>query len=75
MKRSSKKIQETVDVGGTEILMQGGTNPNLEFSYYTDLLRNIKQRFPDITMHSFSPAEIYKMMEVSGLALKKCYKN
>ncbi|MFF2480711.1 cyclic dehypoxanthinyl futalosine synthase [Paenibacillus sp. NPDC058071] len=64
------KIQETIDVGGTEILMQGGTNPNLPFSYYTDLLREIKQNFPDITMHSFSPAEIQKMKEVSeGLSL------
>lgn len=60
-----RKIQETVDVGGTEILMQGGTNPNLPFSYYTDLLKGIKARF-DITMHSFSPAEILKMKEVSG---------
>lgn len=50
-----QKIQETVDVGGTEILMQGGTNPNLKFSYYLDLLRKIKARFPEITMHSFSP--------------------
>ncbi|SFE16827.1 de-hypoxanthine futalosine cyclase [Paenibacillus catalpae] len=64
------KIQETIDVGGTEILMQGGTNPNLPFSYYTDLLREIKQHFPDITMHSFSPAEIQKMKDVSeGLSL------
>jgi len=62
-----QKIQETVDVGGTEILMQGGTNPNLPFSYYTDLLRGIKERFPNITMHSFSPAEIRKMADVSGL--------
>jgi cyclic dehypoxanthinyl futalosine synthase len=61
-----RKIQETIDVGGTEILMQGGTNPNLPFSYYTNLLRAIKQRFPNITMHSFSPAEIWKMKEVSG---------
>jgi len=61
-----QKIQETVDVGGTEILMQGGTNPNLPFSYYTNLLRKIKARFPNITMHSFSPAEIRKMQEVSG---------
>jgi cyclic dehypoxanthinyl futalosine synthase len=61
-----RKIQETVDVGGTEILMQGGTNPNLPFSYYTNLLREIKKRFPQITMHSFSPAEIRKMQEVSG---------
>jgi len=64
------KIQETVDVGGTEILMQGGTNPNLPFTYYTDLLRKIKNRFPNITMHSFSPAEIQKMKVVSdGLSL------
>jgi len=67
-----QKIQETIDVGGTEILMQGGTNPNLPFSYYTDLLRAIKQRFPDITMHSFSPAEIHKMKDVSdGLSLEE----
>ena len=66
------KIQETIDVGGTEILMQGGTNPNLPFSYYTDLLRGIKQRFPEITMHSFSPAEIRKMQTVSdGLSLEE----
>lgn len=65
-----KKIQETIDVGGTEILMQGGTNPNLPFSYYTDLLRNIKKRF-DIHMHSFSPAEVWKMVEVSGLPLEQ----
>ncbi|MBO2943523.1 dehypoxanthine futalosine cyclase [Paenibacillus sp. F411] len=64
-----QKIQETEDVNGTEILMQGGTNPNLPFSYYTDLLRKIKGRFPNITMHSFSPAEIMKMVEVSGLPL------
>jgi cyclic dehypoxanthinyl futalosine synthase len=63
-----QKIQETVDVGGTEILMQGGTNPDLPFSYYTDLLNKIKRHFPQITMHSFSPAEIMKMQEVSGLS-------
>ncbi|MDG0808762.1 cyclic dehypoxanthinyl futalosine synthase [Cohnella rhizosphaerae] len=67
-----QKIQETVDVGGTEILMQGGTNPNLKFSYYLDLLRKIKARFPEITMHSFSPAEIHKMKDVSdGLSLEE----
>ncbi len=66
-----EKIQETADVDGTEILMQGGTNPDLSFSYYTDLLREIKKRFPGMTMHSFSPAEIYKMVEVSGLSLEE----
>ncbi|AIQ22840.1 MULTISPECIES: cyclic dehypoxanthinyl futalosine synthase [Paenibacillus] len=66
-----QKIAETIAVNGTEILMQGGTNPNLPFSYYTDILRGIKQRFPEITMHSFSPAEIMKMKEVSGLSLEE----
>ncbi|OAB48235.1 cyclic dehypoxanthinyl futalosine synthase [Paenibacillus antarcticus] len=66
-----QKIKETEDVGGTEILMQGGTNPDLPFTYYTDLLRGIKQRFPNITMHSFSPAEIRTMHKVSGLSLEE----
>ncbi|MDF2670454.1 MAG: dehypoxanthine futalosine cyclase [Paenibacillus sp.] len=66
-----QKIQETIDVGGTEILMQGGTNPDLPFSYYTNLLREIKKRFK-IQMHSFSPAEIWKMKDVSeGLSLEE----
>ncbi|AJE50391.1 cyclic dehypoxanthinyl futalosine synthase [Paenibacillus polymyxa] len=66
-----QKIKETQEVGGTEILMQGGVNPNLPFSYYTDLLKAIKERFPDITMHSFSPAEIHKMKEKSGLSMEE----
>jgi cyclic dehypoxanthinyl futalosine synthase len=70
-----RKIQEAVELNGqergTEILMQGGTHPGLPFSYYTDLLRQIKQRFPGITMHSFSAAEIRKMVEVSGLSLEQ----
>lgn len=65
-----KKIQETIDLGGTEILMQGGTHPDLPFSYYTELLREIKKRF-DIHIHSFSPAEIMKMKDVSGLSLEE----
>lgn len=66
-----QKIQETMDVSGTEILMQGGTNPNLPFEYYLNLLRDIKKRYPKIHMHSFSPVEILKMMEVSGLSMEE----
>jgi cyclic dehypoxanthinyl futalosine synthase len=66
-----QKIQETIDVDGTEILMQGGTHPYLPFRYYTDLLREIKRRFPTIHMHSFSPVEVMKMKEVSGLSVEK----
>lgn len=66
-----QKIQETIDVQGTEILMQGGTNPNLPLSYYTDLLRGIKQRFPSIQMHSLSVAEIVKIAEVSNKSVEE----
>jgi cyclic dehypoxanthinyl futalosine synthase len=66
-----QKIQETLDVGGTEILMQGGVNPDLPFSYYINLLREIKKRFPAIQMHSLSPAEIRKIMLLSGLSLEE----
>lgn len=66
-----QKIRETVDVGGTEILMQGGTNPDLPLEYYTTLLRGIKERFPQIQMHSLSTAEINKISQVSGLSLEE----
>ncbi|MFC4768921.1 cyclic dehypoxanthinyl futalosine synthase [Effusibacillus consociatus] len=67
-----EKIRETVEIGGdeSEILMQGGTHPGLPFSYYTDLLRKIKSRY-NVIMHSFSAAEIWKMVEVSGLSLEE----
>ncbi|MDC0763603.1 dehypoxanthine futalosine cyclase [Brevibacillus sp. AG] len=69
-----QKIQETVDVGGTEILMQGGTNPDLKLDYYTDLLRAIKLRFPQITMHSLSVAEVMKIAEVSNMSVEEVLK-
>lgn len=62
-----EKIQQLVDVGGTEVLMQGGVNPNLPFEYYLNLLREIKQRF-NVHMHSLSTVEIREMKKLSGLA-------
>jgi cyclic dehypoxanthinyl futalosine synthase len=65
-----QKIQETVDVSGTEILMQGGTHPGLKIDYYTNLLKKIKQNYPQITMHSLSVAEIVRIAEVSELSVE-----
>lgn len=62
------KIKELEEVGGTEILMQGGVNPNLPFEYYLNLLREIKRQFPKIDVHSLSTVEIRKIKELSGLA-------
>src|SRR5207253_11509389 len=64
-----EKSQETVDLGGTGILMQGGLHPELGIEWYEDLLRSIKQRF-DIWCHCFSAPEIVNIAEVSGLSLR-----
>src|SRR5579872_657824 len=64
-----QKIQETIDLGGTGILMQGGLHPELKIEWYEDLLRSIKQRF-DIWCHCFSAPEITNIAEVSGISLR-----
>jgi cyclic dehypoxanthinyl futalosine synthase len=52
-----KKIEELVSIGGTQILMQGGMNPDLPMEYYEKLLRGIRERFPQVHIHAFSPPE------------------
>ena len=54
-----KKIEETVELGGDQILMQGGLHPDIPFAWYLDLLRDIKAHFPQINIHGFSPPEIH----------------
>jgi len=64
------KIQETLDLGGTQILLQGGLNPLLGLDYYLDLLRYIKSNF-DIHIHGFSPPEIAFIARNCGFTLEK----
>lgn len=66
------KIQELVDIGGTQILMQGGLVPPemLGFDWYCDLLRHIKRGFPQIHVHAFSPPEIWAFYEVFNMPLR-----
>lgn len=63
------KIRETLDLGGTAILMQGGHHPDLDIAYYEDLFRSIKERF-DITIHSLSPPEILHIAKVSDVSVR-----
>ena len=63
------KIKETIDLGGTGILMQGGLHPDLGIEWYEDLLREIKKRF-DIWCHCFSAPEIVNIAKVSSLSLR-----
>ena len=64
-----RKIRETIGLGGTGVLMQGGLHPELKIEWYEDLLRSIKERFPRIWLHCFSSPEILNIAEVSGLSL------
>ena len=64
-----EKIQETVELGGEQILLQGGLHPEFKIEWYEDLLRDIKQRFPQVNVHGFSPPEIYHFTKVSKLSL------
>ncbi len=64
------KIRETVELGGTGVLMQGGLNPDLPLEWYEKLMRGIKQRFPRVHLHCFSASEILFFAEISGLSLR-----
>src|SRR5438874_10406714 len=63
-----EKIQETLDLGGTGVLMQGGLHPDLKIEWYEDLFRGIKQRYP-IHLHCLSAPEVTNIAEISGLSL------
>jgi cyclic dehypoxanthinyl futalosine synthase len=58
-----RKIEETVALGGTQILMQGGHHPKLTKQWYLDLLARIKAKFPQVNIHGFSPSEIVAFSE------------
>ncbi|MDA0969018.1 MAG: dehypoxanthine futalosine cyclase [Planctomycetota bacterium] len=65
------KIKETVALGGDQILMQGGLHPTLTLEWYEQLLRDLKERFPQVNIHGFSPPEIYHFTKVSKRPLKE----
>jgi len=65
-----EKIRETIELGGTGVLMQGGLHPGLKIEWYEDMLRSIKERF-HIHLHCFSSPEILNIAEVSGLSLRE----
>ncbi|NOZ12500.1 MAG: dehypoxanthine futalosine cyclase [Acidobacteria bacterium] len=58
-----EKVSETVKLGGTGVLLQGGMNPNLPWAYYPGMLKAMKSVFPEIHIHGFSPPEIHWFSE------------
>jgi cyclic dehypoxanthinyl futalosine synthase len=61
-----RKIDETVALGGTQILMQGGHHPRLTKQWYLDLLSHVRDRHPGFNVHGFSPSEFIHFQEVFG---------
>lgn len=64
------KIRETIQLGGTGVLMQGGLHPDLKIDWFERLLRGIKDRFPKVHLHCFSASEIIAIAEYSGLTIR-----
>src|SRR5271169_2988602 len=65
-----QKIAETLEMGGTGVLMQGGLHPDLKIEWFERLLTGIKQRFPQIWLHCFSASEILAIAEYSDLSVR-----
>jgi len=59
-----EKVQALSDIGGTQILMQGGMHPELPLEWYVNLLRGLKEKFPEVHVHAFSPPEIVEFIAV-----------
>lgn len=64
-----QKIDELLEIGGTQILFQGGVHPKLKIDYYENLVTHIHQKYPQITIHGFSAIEINYIAKVSNLSI------
>ena len=65
-----RKVEETLELGGSGVLMQGGLHPDLPLEWYTGLLSGLKERYP-VHLHCFSPTEIHGLHEVLGLTYRQ----
>jgi cyclic dehypoxanthinyl futalosine synthase len=62
-----RKIEETIELGGEQLLLQGGHNPDLPLEWYADLFRAIKTRYPGFRLHALSPPEVVHLSRLSRL--------
>ena len=67
-----KKVQGLVEHGGTQLLMQGGLHPELRIEWFEELFRQIHSRFPQVQIHSLSPAEVIHIAKQSGISMADC---
>src|SRR5262249_45557058 len=65
-----QKIEETIALGGDQILLQGGNHPSLKLEWYEELLRDLRIRFPTVNLHAFSASEIWHFPKLNKLPLR-----
>ena len=65
-----EKVRETVELGGNQILMQGGLHPTFTLEWYEELLGDIKRDFPSVNIHGFSPPELHHFTKVNKLPIR-----
>lgn len=65
-----EKVRETVELGGNQILMQGGLHPTFKLEWYEELLQDIKREFPSVNIHGFSPPELHHFTKVNKLSIR-----
>jgi len=66
-----KKVEETVALGGDQILMQGGLHPEYRLQWYEELLGDIRREFPQVNLHAFSPPEIYHFAKINKISIRE----
>src|SRR6187549_3941020 len=62
-----RKIEETIALGGVQLLLQGGHNPDVPLAWYEDLFRQVKQRYPEFRLHALSPPEVIHISRLSQI--------
>lgn len=65
-----KKIQETFDLGGEQLLLQGGHHPELGLEYYTELFKELKRIFPKLKLHALGPPEIVHIAQLGNYSYR-----
>ena len=65
-----KKVEETVALGGDQILMQGGLHPDFKLEWYEELLHDLRSHFPQVNIHGFSPPELHAFTKINKLDIR-----
>lgn len=69
-----QKIEEMFALGGDQLLLQGGLHPRLDITYYENLFRELKRRYPAVKLHALGPPEVYHIARISGIGVEEVFR-